>query len=129
MDIKGRKRKKMKATIKINNIRVQRNPISDNKGNYSSEDNAKKFRLRNTSRYVVGIIYEDFGGEMGFFDFWDDNLSRIKERALDIMTNGHFSYPSIPVTSCPRIVYLYDTKEDKDLRDLLKNKEKPSCLT
>lgn len=109
----------MKKTIRLYNFRTPDSAISDNKDDYSPEDNEKKFRLRNTSRYVVGIIYEDFGGEMGFYDFWDDDLTSIKERALDILTNGHSSYPSIPVTANPRVVYLYDTKEDEDIKDLL----------
>lgn len=112
----------MKQTIRLRNIRIPRYSISDNKGNFSPKDNDEKFRLRNTARYVVGIIYDDFNGEMGFFDFWDDDLFRIKERVFDIINNGHSSYPSIPTTANPRIVYLYDTKENKDLRDLLNKK-------
>ncbi|MEE9190161.1 MAG: hypothetical protein V3U16_05270 [Candidatus Neomarinimicrobiota bacterium] len=113
----------MKQTIRLNNIRKPCYPISDNKGNFSPKNNDGKFRSRNPERYVVGIIYEDFNGEMGFFDFWDDYLYRIKEKAFNIIKNGHSSYPSIPTSSNPRIAYLYDTKENKYLGDLLNNEE------
>jgi hypothetical protein len=101
----------MKTMNKVYNrgdINLQHFTISDN----------KKLLLQNRARYVVAIVYEDFDGEMGFYDFWDDYLYRIKEKAFEIIKNGHPSYPSIPLAANPRIAYLYDTKENKYLGDL-----------
>jgi hypothetical protein len=87
--------------------------LSDNNGKYSAEGINSKYRKHHKSRYVVGIIYEDLMGEPAFYDFWDDDLGRIKERAFDIIKYGHTSYPSIPITASPMIAYLFDTEEDQ----------------
>ena len=108
-----------KATYK-QNIQVQCCCNRENKNKISPTDKNKKYRLQNTLRYVAGLIYENFNDELGFYDFWDDDLNRIINKAFYIINNGRSSYPAIPQEANPRILYLYDNVKKRNLGDLFK---------
>ncbi len=108
-----------KATYK-QNFQVQCCCNRSKNDNLSGGDKNDKYRLHDTARYVVGIIYEDSGGELGFYDFWDDDLNRIVEKSFYIINRGRSSYPAIPLEADPRILYLYDNVKKRNLGDLFK---------
>ena len=83
-----------------------------------TSDNNKNHHLGNTPRYVAGLIYEDIDGELGFYDYGDNDLNRIIEKSFFIIKRGKSSYPAIPVSAKPRILYLFDNVKKRNIGDL-----------
>lgn len=110
----------MNKTLFQNNFQILCCCNRGKRNNLSVGDKNNKYRLHDTPRYVVGLIYEDLNDELGFYDFWDEDLNRIINKAFYIIKNGRSSYPAIPLSADPRILYLYDNVKQRNLGDLFK---------